>query len=144
MDEYEKYLEKHIADMKNYPEENSGRSMLKMALHEYRAFKAKAESPAINGLEVTVCPKCGTPIKRCEGCPPMPFKAKAEEPLAVLADRNGAKIGGISLQKDGWVINIDLPHIYDCECVVAPTYYAAEAKARAYLEGLDDVREGKK
>jgi hypothetical protein len=49
MDEYEKYLEKHIADMKNYPEENSGRSMLKMALHEYRAFKAKAVEATAEG-----------------------------------------------------------------------------------------------
>ena len=41
MDEFEKYLEKHITDMANYPEENGGRSMLKMALHEYRTFKAR-------------------------------------------------------------------------------------------------------
>jgi hypothetical protein len=55
MDEYEKYLEKHIADMKNYPEENSGRSMLKMALHEYRAFKAKAVEATADGSLVALC-----------------------------------------------------------------------------------------
>lgn len=84
------------------------------------------------------CDKCG-----CE-----------TESLAVLADRKGVYI---TRQKHHggyvWYINFDAPPEtrltdeqfdglmtrYDGD-----TYAAAEAKARAYLEGLDDVREGKK
>ena len=112
MDEFEKYLEKHITDMANYPEENGGRSMLKMALHEYRTFKARH---------------------------------KEDEPLAVLAARKGVsveitppsfyvKVG------EAWEVGVAEPSKGLYTPFDGDTYAEAETKARAYLNGLPDVR----
>lgn len=77
------------------------------------------------------------------------LKAKAEEPLAVLADRKGYwKAGFVSscdtmaehywtcnIQKTSFDIRIDKQRDYD---FTGPTYAEAEAKAREYLNKLED------
>jgi hypothetical protein len=75
--------------------------------------------------------------------------AKVEEPLAVLADRKGYVITRIDGKSDGdyrWAIGIRFQDEEGIEGnwkgFEAPTYAAAEAKARAYLEGLDDTGKG--
>ena len=75
---------------------------------------------------------------------------KDVEPLAVLADRKGWYIQDILPPVKacpGWEINlcskeINKESIYDKFNCEAPTYPACEAKARAYLEGLEDVKGG--
>jgi hypothetical protein len=115
MDEYEKFLEKHITTCDHIDIGTGRRAMLDMALNEYRAFKAKD---------------------------------KAEEPLAVLADRKGWWLARARHFNDRWVLNLDCETLdiwTKCEDlakpIVAPTYPECEAKARAFLMGLPD-REG--
>ena len=80
MDEFEKRLENHVTDSKQYPQEKDGHDMLKMCLHEYRAFKAKqeakdrafvegcapckcgAQSAYINTSKIVCCGDCGAPL----------------------------------------------------------------------------------
>lgn len=70
-------------------------------------------------------------------------EAKADEPLAVLAYRKGFHNtsiwpytnGGIEINLRYW----EGPKTW--EVFTAPTYLAAEAKARAYLSGLKDVKQ---
>lgn len=70
------------------------------------------------------------------------------EPLAVLANRKGWWITCIRKRPIGWCINMDSQENYPdiaeelLNTIYADTFSAAEAKARAYLEGLNDVREG--
>jgi hypothetical protein len=72
-----------------------------------------------------------------------PIKALPVEPLAVLASLRGYYVSRIMERKEHytWIINIE-PRIYefDPKHFVAPTYAACEAKARAYLEGLEDKK----
>ena len=72
-----------------------------------------------------------------------------EEPLAVLADRKGYVISRIDGRSDGdykWAIGMTFQDEEGNEGkwkgFEAPTYAAAEAKARKYLESLPD-KEGK-
>lgn len=67
------------------------------------------------------------------------------EPLAVLADRKGWWLARARHFPDRWVLNFDCETLdiwTKCEelakPIVAPTYAAAEAAARKYLEGLED------
>ena len=68
---------------------------------------------------------------------------KEVEPLAVLADRKGKSllyVGPYYTCK--WVIAISNDGL-NGNCVVAPTYSECEAKARAYLESIEDVKGGR-
>ena len=114
MDEFEKYLEKHITDMVNYPEENGGRSMLKMALHEYRTFKARhKEDEPLAVLAVNKKAHLGPQWNGIDKY----FSVRPEWFIEVIKD-------------DGsWT-----------EVCHADTYPAAETKARAYLNNLPDVK----
>lgn len=72
-----------------------------------------------------------------------PVPSLPVEPLAVLADRKGCSIeytgpAFYADQGNPWEVNVVLPTIGDCHSFEAPTYAACEAKARAYLEGLND------
>jgi len=77
--------------------------------------------------------------------------AKVEEPLAVLADRKGWYVQDILppiKACPGWEINLcskemNKESVYDKVNCDAPTYAECEAKARAYLEGLDGVKGGR-
>jgi len=70
-----------------------------------------------------------------------------DEPLAVLADRKGWWLSRSRHYPDRWVLNFDSlnPDYYGPldKPIIAPTYAAAEAKARAYLESLPDGERGR-
>ena len=106
-----------------------------------------------NPSQPPICEKCGacgdvrrTPENGLSHAVPV----KDVEPLAVLADRKGWYIQDILPPVKacpGWEINlcskeINKESIYDKFNCEAPTYPACEAKARAYLEGLEDVKGG--
>ncbi len=72
--------------------------------------------------------------------------APSPEPLAVLAEQKGCWVSRSRHLKDRWVINLDTLdyNIPDSPPFISDTYAEAEAKARAYLEGLPDVdKEGR-
>jgi hypothetical protein len=87
------------------------------------------------------CFKCGAEVH-----------AKVDEPLAVLADRKGWYVQDILppiKACPGWEINLcskemNKESVYDEVNCDAPTYAECEAKARQYLNGLDDVKGEKK
>ena len=87
---------------------------------------------------------------------PLATAAKVEEPLAVLADRKGLEIAKIAsyAYPVGWLIHFtqkrqntyDWGGVYeipDKDSDNVYTYTACEAKARAYLESLEDVKGGR-
>lgn len=65
------------------------------------------------------------------------FKAKAVEPLAVLADRKGAYIAWEAEYEGEWHIGIDGTRINQMD-FKSPTYFAAEEKAREWLNKQED------
>ena len=67
---------------------------------------------------------------------------KVEEPLAVLADRKGRSIYGIYELGGLWRINISLGERAGSKSFKEETYAECEAKARAYLMGLPDLKKG--
>ena len=76
-------------------------------------------------------------IKELESTP-----APVVEPLAVLAEQKGCWVSRSRHLKDRWVINLDTLdyNIPDSPPFISDTYAAAESAARAYLEGLPDVK----
>jgi len=68
----------------------------------------------------------------------------AEEPLAVFCYSRGWDVEDITYRSIGWIIRISAFRHIDFKNMAkvfrAPTYAAAEAKARAYLNGLADKK----
>ena len=112
-------------------------------MNEYKITMPEGWVPAM-------CPDCHIEYSKCAGicgemdCPlSHAVPVKEVEPLAVLADRKGKSllyVGPYYTCK--WVITISNDGL-NGNCVVAPTYPACEAKARAYLESLEDVKGGR-
>ena len=81
--------------------------------------------------------------KHKEDCPiAHAVPVKEVDPLAVLAGTQGFSIRIGSNGKGVWFISLRRGH-NTREQITAPTYSECEAKARAYLESLDDVKGGR-
>ena len=129
-DEFEKFCERYIStaedewEKTDNPVDLSAATVAKIMLNKYRELRASA-------VEV--------------------------EPLACLADRKGVNVFIGKYYKNGWwtgeICELAVPDntVHDgCpmlkvlnELPLLDTYAECEAKARAYLEGLDDVNGGK-
>jgi hypothetical protein len=73
--------------------------------------------------------------------------AVAVEPLAVLADRKGVSVeitppSFYQTEGEGWDIGVAVPWEGILYPFDSPTYAECEAKARAYLNGLEDRKGG--
>ena len=67
---------------------------------------------------------------------------KEVEPLAVVSGKSGFSVRIGTNEKFVWFISLRKGH-NTREQITAPTYAECEAKARAYLESLDDVKGGR-
>jgi hypothetical protein len=76
-----------------------------------------------------------------------PVPSLPVEPLAVLADRKGVTIGGMSAISPygDWkivLVKVCIDWPYNEKAIIGPTYEAAELSARAFLSSLKDKEGG--